>query len=410
MRVLQINCTYADGSTGKIVRDINLYLKKKDIESYVLYPFSENVFISENAYMFSNRILCKINAIYTRLLGLKYDGAYVQNARLKKRIRKIKPDIVHLHCINGYDINVFKLLNSLSNYNIPTIFTLHAEFPYTGNCGHAYDCEKWKCGCGNCPNLKEATSSVIFDTTRKTWLKFQRAYNGFDTNRLAFTAVSPWLLSRARMSPLINRFKIQTVLNGIDINIFKYNNNNTTLRESLGIKEDERIIFHATANFDPYSDNLKGAKYVLKVAKALLKKGVRVVVAANYANLDKTDNCIIFVGKIASQEEMAHYYSMADITLVTSKRETFSMVTAESLCCGTPVVGFLAGGPESIAIREFTEFVEYGNEEKLVKVCEDNLFGKKRNKNEIAKISQQKYSSDVIYGQYLDLYKKMMQQ
>lgn len=67
------------------------------------------------------------------------------------------------------------------------------------------------------------------------------------------------------------------------------------------------------------------------------------------------------LGKITDQELLAKYYSMADVTLLTSKKETFSMVTAESLCCGTPVVGFKAGAPEQIAIKEFSEFVEYGD-------------------------------------------------
>lgn len=67
------------------------------------------------------------------------------------------------------------------------------------------------------------------------------------------------------------------------------------------------------------------------------------------------------MGSCKSREELASLYSVANVTLMLSKRETYSMVTAESLCCGTPVVGFLAGGPESIAIEKFSAFVEYGD-------------------------------------------------
>ena len=67
------------------------------------------------------------------------------------------------------------------------------------------------------------------------------------------------------------------------------------------------------------------------------------------------------------QIELAEYYSLADATLLTSKRETFSMVTAETLCCGTPMVAFKAGGPESIALKEGTLFCDYGDIDTLYK-------------------------------------------
>ena len=41
---------------------------------------------------------------------------------------------------------------------------------------------------------------------------------------------------------------------------------------------------------------------------------------------------------------LAEYYSLVDVTVITSFHETFSMVVAESLSCGTPIVGFKAGG------------------------------------------------------------------
>ena len=75
---------------------------------------------------------------------------------------------------------------------------------------------------------------------------------------------------------------------------------------------------------------------------------------------------IIPIAHTNNQTELAEYYSMADVTLLTSSRETFSMVTAESLCCGTPVVGFQAGGPESICTKGHTKFVPYNNLDDLI--------------------------------------------
>ena len=74
-------------------------------------------------------------------------GLYFPTKRLIKKIKKINPDIIHLQCINGDFVNIYYLLNWLKKSNKKVVLTLHAEFMYTGNCGNALQCEKWKTGC-----------------------------------------------------------------------------------------------------------------------------------------------------------------------------------------------------------------------------------------------------------------------
>ena len=99
---------------------------------------------------------------------------------------------------------------------------------------------------------------------------------------------------------------------------------------------------------------------------------------------------------------------MADITLITSKRETFSMPCAESLCCGTPVVGFMAGGPEQIALGEYSTFVEYGDVDALLKSTEKWLYEKKVQPDVISKQARDVYSKEKMTGRYVDLYRSMV--
>jgi putative colanic acid biosynthesis glycosyltransferase len=408
MKIIQINCVYGDGSTGKIVKGLHTLLCKNGYESKVMFPFGSKRHKESGTITFSNVFLRKTNAIYVRLSGQKYGGAYIQTYRMLRVLRAEKPDLVHLHCINGYDINIFSLLNFLANNQIPTIFTLHAEFPYTGNCSHAFDCEKWKTGCGHCRNLKEATRSIFFDTTAQTWSKFKNCYEKFKPEQLVFTAVSPWMTLRAKQSPLIAGFHIETVLNGVDISAFHFVES-YDLRKHLGISADEKILFHVTADFDPTTDNLKGAKYIIEIANKLKNQNIKILVAANYTTVSKLPDNVIFVGKIVSTQQLAKYYSMADLTLITSKRETFSMVTAESLCCGTPVVGFQAGGPESIALKDYSIFVPYGNIEALLIAC--GIWLKKSanvDKRVISNIACQTYSNDIRFQEYLSIYGKIL--
>ena len=83
------------------------------------------------------------------------------------------------------------------------------------------------------------------------------------------------------------------------------------------------------------------------------------------------------------------------------------MITAESLCCGTPVVGFRAGAPERITIPQFSEFVEQGDVDALYdsvkKILETGF-----NKEEISSVALQKYSNEKMADDYLKVYEKCL--
>ena len=153
---------------------------------------------------------------------------------------------------------------------------------------------------------------------------------------------------------------------------------------------------------EQFAENNTG-KYVVELANKLKDENVRIIIAAN--NSVKSDlpaNCLL-LGKISDSKKLSHLYSISDITLITSKRETFSMPTAESLCCGTAVVGFEAGGPESIAIKEFSDFVEYGDAESLYLTIKKRL-DTNYDKLQISSQAQKIYSRTEMLKGYLNLY------
>ena len=65
---------------------------------------------------------------------------------LLNRLRLFKPDIVHLHDLHGYFLNISSVVNFLKT-NIATVWTFHSDFMFTGKCGSALDCNKWKSHC-----------------------------------------------------------------------------------------------------------------------------------------------------------------------------------------------------------------------------------------------------------------------
>ncbi len=404
MKILQVNCVYNKGSTGKIVADVHTALKEKGVESLVCYGRGEQIreadVIKTCGELYSN-----MNHFLTYINGVMYGGCFFSTNRLISVIKKEKPDIVHLHCINGYFVNIYRLVSWLKNNHIKTVLTLHAEFMYTANCGHAFECEKWKTGCGNCPRFKAETKSLFFDRTHISWGKMAKAFQGFDKD-LIVTSVSPWLMQRAKQSTILGDKKHTVVLNGLETSVFHYTDPKS-LREKHGLT-DEKIIFHATPNFNLDPNHIKGGYYVNALATQLADRNVKVIVAGPYPeNIQVADN-VILLGKVSDQAVLAQYYSLADVTLLASKKETFSMVTAESLACGTPVVGFEAGGPEQITIPEYSEFVSYGDLDALRCAAEKQLSGK-YDETMISQLAAQKYSREKMTKDYYAVYLRLLE-
>ena len=402
MKVLQVNVVYKKGSTGKITYELHKGLMQEGIESVVCYGRGEKV-NEVGVYKTCSELYSKVNNALSRITGVLYGGCFFSTNKLIRIIKKEKPDIVHLQCINGYFVNIYRLITWLKKQNIRTVLTLHAEFMYTANCGHALECERWKIGCGKCPRKKEETKSLFFDGTACSWKKMRNAFDGFE--KLIVTSVSPWLMKRASESPILKDKKHRVIYNGVNTEIFHLRNCKDIRKQFKCF--NKKIVFHATPFFSLEKGHLKGGWYICKLAKMM--PDTMFLVAGSHNSEIKVPSNIHLLGRIDNQDELAEYYSAADVTLIASKKETFSMIVAESLCCGTPVVGFKAGGPEEIAISEFSDFIEYGDINELKRVLEKRLYNYSTVKKiDISYKASKVYSVSQANNAYINCYYELM--
>ena len=403
MKVLQINVRYNYGSTGKITADIHNYLMKNGQQSVVLYGRKDTA-EDKNVRRMCSEVYAKLNNVRSRIDGMVYGGCYFITKKIFAEITKEKPDIVHIQCINGYFVNIYNLIEWLKNNNIKTVITLHAEFMYTANCAHAFECDKWQYGCGSCPDIKRATKSIVKDNTAKSFARMKKAFEGFDSN-LVVVSVSEWLKERAQQSPILKNKKHTVIYNGVDTDVFCYSDIIYT-RNRVGTS-DEKIIFHATAMFSDKEGHNKGGNYIIQLANKMKGKNVKILVAGKTdISSDLPDN-IVLLGDIKDQRLLAQYYSAADVSVITSKKETFSLICAESLSCGTPVVGFKAGAPEQISVKEYSQFVEYGDIDAL-ECAVNRWLEMKINKKEISEKAGKIYSRENMLSEYYKIYQEMI--
>lgn len=399
MKIVQINIFFDEGSTGKIVGDIHSRLLRDGHQSYVVFGRGKHQVDDDPIHLYRTTS-DKVSQIYrkiSRVTGLRYNIAYIETYQLINRIERINPDIVHLHCLNCAYINPFILLKYLGKKGYPVLVTHHADVTITANCDHAFDCNRWKTGCGKCKTNQIERRSFWFDGTHLSWIQMKKAF-GY-VKHLYASGVSDWMSDRVRQSPFFTNSECRTIFNGLDIDAFHYRGKCENLKKQLELKETDSVILHVTPDFSAPN---KGGEYITVLAKRLPDIKF-VVVGIKASNLKGLPSNVIPISHIDSKEKLSEFYSMANLTLLTSYRESFSMVTAESLCCGTQVAGFMAGAPETIAIPEYSTFVEYGNIDLLQTKVMQYLM-KPVSKTTISEVACKVYDAEEMYCKYRKYY------
>ena len=399
MKILQVNCVYPYGSTGKIMQCLHKEYLRYGHSSIVCYGRGKKI-KETGIYKVSSELEAKIHAVQSRLFGVEFSHSPIATNKLIRIIKKESPDVVHLHCLNGNFVNVYSLLAFLKKTHIKTVITLHAEIMHTAGCGHAFDCEKWRTECCDCELIKGKISRYFRDDAKYCFNRMKKAFEGF--SNAVVVGVSSWLTDRAKASPIFADCQCITIHNGLNQQTFLYK---AKMAQDNGVAlPKKKVVLHVTPNFN---DPLKGGKFVLELARRM--PTIQFIIVGYSENGLELPINVTAIPRTTNQEELANYYSLADITLLTSKRETFSMVCAESLSCGTPIVGFKAGGPETISLPEYSEFVEYGDMDALQKCLERWLDKQDFDKKQISQKAHALYSAENMAANYLKVYKDLFE-
>lgn len=344
MKIVQLNTTYGlSDSTGRNVKELHQYFQSKGEESFVFttqYNDSSSQ-TDKNVFRFSNSLDQKTHALLSRISGLQGYYSKVTTKKLLSDLNNILPNVVILNVLHSNCINFEDLFSFLSQHQVVTVLVLHDCFFYTGHCCHYVDveCTRWKHNCGHCPSMKKWNKSYFFDTSQKAIQDKKRWYSLF--NKLYVITVSKWLKEDVKKSILKNA-QITTIYNWIDLDTFKYTN---VLPENIK-RYKGRAIAIAVASF---WNQDKGMDDIVEVSKKIPELTI-ILIGRTNGQFNQCEN-IISVGLIKNMDEMAKYYSCADVFLNPSKMETFGKTTAEAMACGTPVVAY-----QSTAFRELVDF------------------------------------------------------
>lgn len=399
MKVMIFN-TVPYGSTGRISKRIAMVAEEYGIEAYFVCGWTRKHRKRTTAHeIIATGFFSKaIHLGFAKLTG--YDGMF-SNGCTKKLLRKIdniKPDIIHLHIMHDYFINLELLLKYATLNNIQLVWTFHDCWAFTGGCTYTRGCCKWKNGCQSCSENTIKYLSSLSNVRLLMWQK--KAKLSGMVNNLVVTAPSKWLADMVKDSFYADK-KIEVIRNGLDLTVFKPYMSNFRKEWQL---EDKYIVLGVAFAWD----YRKGLDVFVELFKLLPEK-FKIVLVGTDTKIDKLlPTGIISIHKTNSQAELASIYSCADVFVNPTRQEVFGMVNIEALACGTPVITFNTGGsPESIddscgiVVNDKTAKALINP---IMEVCIKRPFSERACMNRAKLFDEQN-----TYMQYINLYKQLLQ-
>src|SRR3989339_505005 len=254
-------------------------------------------------------------------------------------------DVIHVHNLHGNYFNL-NLLEKISRIK-PVVWTLHDMWALTGHCSYSYNCEKWKDGCGDCPDLG-IYPPLFWDNTHRLWKKKKEIYNN---SKLNIVVPSLWLKEITQKSILKNQ-NIELIYNGVDLMDLKQHNQ-IKARKKLNLPLNKKIIMFLAAGGK--KDKRKGWFYVEKMIE-MYKDILFLCVGGKENEYNKRGN-VRYVAYVDSKKGLAEYFSASNIFLFTSLAENFPLVVLEALACGVPIVGFDVGGVKEAIIHKENGYI-----------------------------------------------------
>ncbi|SLM11069.1 conserved hypothetical protein [uncultured spirochete] len=402
MKILQINSVFNYGSTGKIVEQLNSLIMKQGWTSYVAYGrhFHNSIL---KKFKFSSTLEVIINILETRIFDNHGFGTQHATKKLVSYIEKIKPDVVHIHNLHGYYINIQELFKYLKNSSLPVIITLHDCWTFTGHCAH-FDyigCEKWKEHCMKCPQIRSYPASFFIDRSYKNFELKRELFNSI--SNLTIVPVSEWINGLVQQSFLASKSRV-VIKNGVNLDLFKPLNSRQSIINKYNLQG--RYIILAVASI--WSAR-KGLNDILCIADNIGNEYLFIIVGDRINKVASKRSNVKIIRKTEDQEELVELYSAADLFINPTYEDTLPTTNIEALACGTPVLTYNTGGSPETIDSETGFIVPKGDIDAMIQVIRSfSQKGKDSMTVACRKRAEKYFNKDERFMDYIKLYERIL--
>lgn len=393
LKILMINQVNY-GSTGSIMLGIAQAAEKRGHQVFLCCANgrASASLKTNNTILIGHRFEKNIHRFLGIMTGFHGCFSLFGTCFLIRKIKKIKPDLIHIHNLHGDYIHIPIFFRYLKQSNIPIVWTLHDCWAFTGRCAHftVSKCNQWKTGCHKCPSLANYQVSKI-DVSKIFWRLKRKLYS--EIKNLTIVTPSMWLNELVSLS-ILKKYECITIYNGVNLSRFSPTKSN--FRRKYGISNKDTVILGVSSvwNYE------KGLDVFVELSKKL-GENYRIVLVGVDSKKRLSDN-IICVKRTNNQSELAQIYSASDVFVNPTREEVLGLVNIEALACGLPVITFDSGGsPECIDTMSGI-VINVDDIDKLITLIKNREFVKYKKSDCIYRASQ--FDCKKQFEKYIDLY------
>lgn len=340
MKYLFINVVAGSGSTGRIAAEQCRKLQAQGHECVLAYGRWESNCEGVKTHRIGTSLDYRVHGLLTRLFDLHGFGSKRATRKFLRWVKEYDPDVIWLHNIHGYYLNIELLFDYLKTCGKTIRWTLHDCWAFTGHCSHfSYvGCEQWKTECSKCVQLKEYPKCIGISNVHRNFARKKSAFVGVPS--MTLIVPSYWLAKRVKQS-FLREYPIEVVYNKVNTEIFKPIPSD--FREKYRLQN--KIIILGVASV---WNERKGLKVFTELAESLNDQYVIVLVGVTEKQKAQLSGKILALNRTENAIDLVKIYTAADLFINPSVEETFGLTTLEALSCGTRAIVFRGTACEEV--------------------------------------------------------------
>lgn len=377
MKIAEINML-TNGSTGKIMFQIAETARASDdvVQTYSPVPFvrgkKSRPKERPNHFWWGSRREAMLHYYAGSLLGANGLFSWFGTHSLIKKLKEFSPDIIHLHNLHSFCVNLPMLFKYIEKSGAKVVWTFHDCWAFTGHCPYftISGCDKWQTSCRKCPQPR-IYPKMYLDTSKVMYRKKKKWFG--DLDNLTIVTPSKWLAELVKKS-FLKEHDIKVINNGIDLTVFYPRESEFRKKYSI---EAKYILLGVSFDWG----YRKGLDVFIDLARRLDPKDYQIVLVGTNETIDaQLPANIISIHRTNDQVELAEIYSAADLFVNPTREENYPTVNMESIACGTPVLTFNTGGSPEIPDSLTGAVVECGDvdgmEREIRRITSGQVFSK----------------------------------
>ena len=340
MKVVQIN-SFGNLSTGSVMRELDEEYRSQGFETWMFWGRGRPT-EGPRALNFNTKANCIVDVLATRLDGRAGFHSRGVTKQLLKRLDEIDPDVVHLHNLHGYYVNIEMLFGWLTSHRCRVRWTLHDCWAFTGHCAYFtyVKCAQWRSHCAYsevCPQLDTYPKTICKKNCSRNFEDKRRIFTSIPLERMTLITPSHWLDGLVRQS-FLKDYPVEVHHNTVNTTVFKPTPSD--FRERYGIGNRFMILGVAST----WTER-KGLDDFVRLSESLdCGQIVVVLVGLSEKQLKTLPEKMVGITRTDSREELAGIYTTADVFFNPTREDNYPTVNLEAEACGLPVITYDTGG------------------------------------------------------------------